>query len=156
MDKTENQLKYENYREQFKRLNSALHSGFNLEAMFIEYAILEDRSESILRHAEKWEAYLKKQNGRDPTINSKIGYIRKLAAFNNDPLHKYFSDDLLDRILAWKEDRNRLIHALLKQPLEHNEVTGLATQGKQLVDELRNRANKYNRAVDRRKAKEIP
>ena len=53
MEKTENQLKYENYREQFKRLNSALHSGFNLEAMFIEYAILEDRTESILRHAGK-------------------------------------------------------------------------------------------------------
>lgn len=56
MDKTENQLKYENYREQFKRLKSALNSGFNLEAMFIEYAIMEDRTESILRHADKWEA----------------------------------------------------------------------------------------------------
>ena len=31
MDKTENQLKYENYKEQFTRLKSALHSGFNLE-----------------------------------------------------------------------------------------------------------------------------
>ena len=28
-----NQQKYENYREQFKRLNRALASGFNLEAM---------------------------------------------------------------------------------------------------------------------------
>lgn len=28
--------KYENYREQFKRLNKALANGFNLEAMFIE------------------------------------------------------------------------------------------------------------------------
>ena len=65
MDKTENQLKYENYREQFKRLNSALHSGFNLEAMFIEYAIMEDRTESILRHADKWEAYIKSRKGRD-------------------------------------------------------------------------------------------
>lgn len=37
MDKTDNQLKYENYREQFKRLKKALISGFNLEAMFIEY-----------------------------------------------------------------------------------------------------------------------
>ena len=36
MEKTENQLKYENYKEQMKRLNSALAHGFNLEAMFIE------------------------------------------------------------------------------------------------------------------------
>jgi len=156
MNKPENQLKYENYKEQFKRLNSALSHGFNLEAMFIEYAIMEDRTESILRHADKWEAYLKSRKGHDPTINSKIKYIQKLAAFNNDLLHKYFSDNLLDRLLIWKEERNRLIHALLKQQLEHNEVTELAAEGKQLVDELRNRAGNYNRAMDRRKAKETP
>lgn len=156
MDKTENQLRYENYREQFKRLSSALHSGFNLEAMFIEYAIMEDRMESILRHAEKWEAYMKSRKGREPGIDSKIRYIQKLAEQKKTIPNKYFSDDLLDRILIWKEDRNRLIHAMLKQQLEHNEVTGLAAQGKQLVDELRNRANKYNRAVDRRKEKDTP
>ena len=150
MDKTENQLKYENYKEQMKRLNSALAHGFNLEAMFIEYAIMEDRTESILRHADKWDAYMKKQNGRDPTINSKVKYIQKLADFNNDLLHKYFSDDLLDRVLTWKDERNRLIHALLKQEFEHNEVSALSNRGKQIVDELRKRAGNYNRAIDRR------
>lgn len=154
MDKAENQLKYENYKEQIRRLNSALAHGFNLEAMFIEYAIMEDRTESILRHADKWDAYMKKQNGRDPTINSKVKYIQKLAAFQNDLLHRYFSDSLLDQILIWKDQRNRLIHALLKQQFEHNEVRELAGQGKQLVDELRKRAGNYNRAIDRRKAKE--
>ena len=156
MDKTENQLRYENYREQFKRLNSALNNGFNLEAMFIEYAIMEDRTESILRHADKWDAYIKSRKGRDPGIDSKIRYIQKLAEQKKTIPNKYFYDDLLDRILIWKEERNRLIHALLKQQLEHNEITELAAQGKQLVDELRNRANKYNREVDRRKAKDTP
>ena len=43
MDKTiTNTQKYENYKEQFKRLKRALNEGFNLEAIFIEYAILED------------------------------------------------------------------------------------------------------------------
>ena len=156
MEKTENQLKYENYKEQMKRLNSALAHGFNLEAMFIEYAIMEDRTESILRHADKWDAYMKKQNGRDPTINSKVKYIQKLADFNNDLLHKYFSDDLLDWVLTWKDERNRLIHALLKQEFEHNEVSALSNRGKQLVDELRKRAGNYNRAIDRQKEKEAP
>ncbi len=153
MDKPENQLKYENYREQFKRLNSALRSGFNLEAMFIEYAIMEDRTESILRHAAKWDAYLNYRKGRNLTIDSKVRYIQKLAEQKKTLPNKYFSDDLLDRILAWKEDRNRLIHALLKQQLGHNEIRELAAQGKQLVDELRKRAGNYNRAMDRRKAK---
>ncbi len=152
MDKIENQLKYENYREQFKRLKSALNGGFNLEAMFIEYAIMEDRTEFILRHAEKWEAYLKSRKGREPNIDSKVKYIQKLAENRKDTLHKYFADDMLTELLTWKEERNRLIHALLKQQLEHNEVSTLAEQGKQLVDELRKRAGNYNRAFDRRKA----
>lgn len=156
MEKLENQLKYENYREQFKRLNSALNGGFNLEAMFIEYAIMEDRTESIRHHADKWEAYLKNRKGHNPTIDSKIRYIQKLTEEKKTLLSKYFSDDLLICILLWKDERNRLIHALLKQRLEHNEVSELAAQGKQLVDELRNRANKYNRAIDRKKAKDTP
>ena len=157
MDKTENQLKYENYREQFKRLKSALNSGFNLEAIFIEYAIMEDRTESILRHADKWEAYLKNRGRNEPTINSKIVYIQKQMQSNRkDLLHKYFSDDLLNQLLTWKEDRNRLIHALLRQQFAHNEISMLAEQGKQLADELRKRAGNYNRAMDRRKEKDTP
>ena len=115
---------------------------------------MEDRTESILRHADKWDAYLKSRKGRDPNIDSKVKYIQKLAENRKDLLHRYFSDDLLNRILEWKEDRNRLIHALLKQQLEHNEIRALAEQGKQLVDELRKRAGNYNRAIDRRKARE--
>ena len=154
MEKAENQLKYENYLEQFKRLKSALNSGFNLEAMFIEYAIMEDRTESILRHSGKWEAYIKSRKGREPNIESKVKYIQKLTENRKDLLHKYFSDDLPYRILVWKEDRNRLIHALLKQQLEHNEIRTIAEQGKQLVDELRKCSGSYNRAADRQKAKE--
>lgn len=154
MEKTKNQLKYENYREQFKRLNSALRNGFNLEALFIEYAIMEDRTESILRHAGKWEAYLKKRGNNGPTLNSKVTYIEKQMGSNRKSLlNRYFSDDLLDRLLEWKEERNRLIHALLKQQLEHNEVRTIAEDGQSLAEELRNRAGNYNKAADRRKAK---
>lgn len=149
----ENLQKYENYKEQFKRLNSALANGFNLEAMFIEYAIMEDRTESILRHAEKWEAYLNSRKGRGATIDSKIRYIQKIAEQKNTLPSKYFCDDLLVRILTWKEDRNRLIHALVKQQFEHNEIRTLAEEGKTLVDELRKRTSNYNRAVDRKKAR---
>ena len=58
---SDNLQKHENYREQFVRLKKALTSKFYLEAIFIEYSIIEDRTESILRHAEKWDAYLKKR-----------------------------------------------------------------------------------------------
>ena len=69
-------------------------------------------------------------------------------------LKRYFSDGLLDCILVWKDGRNRLIYALLKQQLGHNEIYGLAQQGESLADELRNRVGNYNRSIDRRKAKD--
>jgi len=149
----EYQLKYENYKEQFRRLNRALANGFNLEAMFIEYAILEDRTESILRHADQWEAYIKSRKGREPNIDSKIRYIKKRAENKKDILHRYFSDDLLDNVLSWKEERNRLIHALLKQQLAHNEISKLAEQGNELVKALRTRSGNYIRSIERKKAK---
>ena len=153
MNESDNMLKYENYREQFGRLKKALASGFNLEAVFIEYAILEDRTESILRHADKWEAYLKSLKGRQAKLDTKIKYIQKLAEQKRSLPNRYFSGDLLDRVLEWKEDRNRLIHALMKQQLAHGEIGEVAAQGKSLADELRKRAGNFNRAADRQNEK---
>ena len=153
--KSEKILKYENYKEQLKRLNRALSNGFNLEAMFIEYAIMEDRTESILRHAGMWEAYLKSRKGREPNIDSKIRYIQKRAENKKDILYKYFSDDLLEQILVWKDERNRLIHALLKQELYHNEVFELAEKGNMLVKTLKSRSTNYNRKMERIRVSEL-
>ena len=52
-----NMQKYDNYREIFGKLKRATASEFYYEAIFLEYSIIEDRTESILRYAEKWEAY---------------------------------------------------------------------------------------------------
>ena len=120
-----------------------------MEAIFISYAILEDRTESILRHGELWDVYKKSRKGREPNLDSKVKYIQKRAENRKSILHKYFSDELLDQILVWKEDRNRLIHALLKQQLAHNEVQRLAEQGNELAKALRSRARNYNRVADR-------
>ena len=147
----DNQQKYENYKEQFRRLNKALASDFNLEAMFIEYAIMEDRTESVLRHAGLWDAYLKNRKSREPNISTKITYIQKRAENKSDLLHKYFADDLLAKILVWKDERNRLIHALLKQQFAPHEISELAAQGNDLVRALRTRSSSYNRAADQGK-----
>ena len=148
----DNQQKYENYAEQFRRLNKALAGGFNLEAMFIEYALMEDRTESVLRHTGLWDAYIKSRKGHGPTINSKVKYICNCAKSGNEFLKKYFSDDLLDQILNWKEERNRLIHALLNQQFAHNEISTLAQQGNELCRILRSRVTNCNRAADRERA----
>ena len=155
MNKPENLLKYENYREQFTRLKRALNNGFNLEAMFIEYAIMEDRTEAILRHGDKWEAYLKSRKGHNPTIDSKIRYIQKLAEENKTLINHYFSDALLSDILVWKENRNRIIHALLKQNLTTDELVGLAECGNKLARTLTDRSGNYHRAMERKRKEGI-
>ena len=144
-----NVQKYENYREQFTRLKKALDSKFFLEAIFIEYTIIEDRTESILRHAGKWEAYIKKRGSREATLNSKVTYINGQVTSGDKVFKKYFSDSLLQNILEWKETRNQLIHALLKQNLTTEYLTDIAYQGEELTKILRNRTNSFNKAIKR-------
>ena len=90
----DNAQKFKNYGEQFTRLNLALEHEFYLEATFIAYAILEDRSESVLRHAGLWEPYMAKQGPRFPSFDSKLKFVRKHAAPESALLHKYFSASL--------------------------------------------------------------
>ena len=54
-------------------------------------------------------------------------------------------------MLLLKEERNRLIHALLIQQLEHNEIAELAEQGYDLVEKLRSKTGSFNRAVEKAK-----
>ena len=64
-----------NYREQFKRLDKALNNNFYLEALFIEYAIMEDRTESILRYEGN---EIKVKEGSFISINRKLDKIKRL------------------------------------------------------------------------------
>ena len=151
----DNQLKYQNYKEQFKRLNNAITQHFYLEAVFIEYAIMEDRSESIIRHAGRWDSYMKRRGRNNPTLDSKVKYICRLMESNNkELLRKYFSNEYLSLILTWKDERNRLIHALLKQNLTTEELALLAEHGRDLVRQLSNNATNYNRAIEKKRALE--
>ena len=144
-----NMQKFRNYQTQFTRLNKALREEFYLEAIFIAYAIMEDRTESILRHTGKWEAYLNSRKGRNVTIDSKIRYIQKMAEDKKSLPHRYLADGTLQQIWEWKEERNRMIHALLKQKLADGELAALANTGKDLACNLRTKVNNLNRAIKR-------
>ena len=144
-----NVQKYQNYRNQFTRLNKALREEFYLEAIFIAYAIMEDRTESILRHTGKWEAYEKSRKGRNQTIDSKIRYIQKMAEAKKSLENRYLADGTLQQILEWKEERNRMVHALLKQAVTAEELAALAQTGSDLARRLRTNVTNLNRAIKR-------
>jgi hypothetical protein len=97
-----------------------------------------------------WDACVKKQRGRFLTLEKKIEYIKEIAREKKSIAHKYFSDTLMDETLEWKEERNRLIHALLKQTLTTEEVSEIAHTGERLTKEIRTRATNFKRALERK------
>lgn len=150
-DNRENIHKYYNYKEQFKRLNKAIKVGFYLEAMFIEYAILEDRTDAILRYEGN---SIKVKGDKPPSINKKLNKIKTIAREKKSLSNRYFKEEFIDRIWSWKEKRNRMIHDLLKQQLTTTGLAQLAEEGKALAEELRNKASNYKRAVERKNKQE--
>lgn len=137
----DNMQKYANYKEQFGRLNKALHNKFYLEAIFIEYAIIEDRFESILRHSGKFNP------DKHNTINKKLNKIKDMKREKKGLINKYVSEELVEEISAWKEERNRLIHALMKQTLHTEDLEEIALKGQQLAKMISNKTKSYNNAL---------
>ena len=113
--------------------------------MFIAYAIMEDRTESILSYEGN-----EINSDRFVSINRKLKKIKQLAERNNSLPERYFSDTLIDEILEWKEERNSLMHALMKQSLTTEDLKIVALKGKDLARKLANKATSYRRAVERR------
>ena len=145
MDLAENMQKYENYRDMNVRLKRALKGGFYLEAVFIEYGIIEDRLDSVLRYEGN------SINSKDHvSIDRKISKVKKLAEEKKGLARKYFKEDFLDSIYNWKERRNPLIHELMKQPFLTDEMSAVADEGEVIVKELCRCANNYKRAVERK------
>ena len=148
-----NMEKYENYKNQFQRLKKAMDNHFYLEAIFIEYAIIEDRTTSILAYEGN-----NRRKCDNMKLQEKLDKIKNCANYST-PLRpwigRYFSDDnsnkLIDRIIAWKDyQRNRPTHRLMKIIVTTEELSTYAENGKALCKELSHRANNYRHMVERK------
>lgn len=142
-----NEQKFLNYKEQFIRLNRAISNSYNLEAIFIAYFIIEDRTKAILIHINKYEAYLKKHKNK-PSLHTKITYIQKNME-NDKLLKRYFSDEVFDEILKWKDLRNDMVHDLLNQKITSQDLADLACAGRDLAKQLRNKTTNHRNALSR-------
>lgn len=141
-----NMEKYENYREQMGRLKKAIGSGFFLEAIFIEYAVMEDRLTSVLIHAGHWTS----PPDEHVTIQKKLHLVDKLRENKNNVLiQKYFPSELIASVRDWKDKRNPYIHALLNRKLTTADLEEFAMNGQEIVKKLCNASTNYNRALQR-------
>lgn len=141
MIKVDNEQKYFNYKIQMDRLNRAMRGKFYFEAVMIEYNIIDDRLKSLIKHSgrDEW---------KKGSLYSRTETCRKLLEM--DALAcKYVSDELLCRIDGWRKRRNDLVHELMDNVIEDDELQTIAECGYDITKELKNKVNSYKRACDR-------
>ena len=141
-----NYKKNEKYSELMEKLKKSVEQEFYYESIFIIYAVLEDRTESILKHAN---IEIKKDNNRSLTLNEKLNKISKENIFEQEYIKKHLSEDLIKQIHDWKNKRNVLIHDLVNAEYDNEEIRKLAIEGYNLLKIINNKSTLINRHNDR-------
>ena len=139
-----NEVKHTNYKEQMTRLNLAIKNRFLLEAILIEYGMLEDRTEAFIRYSlgeNKLDKY--------QTINRKINKLKALVGDKYQNINRYLSLELLDDLHNWKEKRNSIIHGLMKRNNSTFELEALALEGLNLVKILNSKSISFKRKLEK-------
>ncbi len=137
--------KYEAYKAMKINLSKAMKACFYYQAIFIEYAIIEDRTMSVLKHAGV--KYLDGK-GYEIKLADKLRKLKSNPAFTNAFVRKRITLELIDEIDTWKTDRNQLVHALAKIPYDHESIKEIAERGLKLVNMLDNKVKSVNRFFD--------
>ena len=137
----ENKKKNKVYISLMSKLNQSLKDEFYYEAIFIEYAILEDRTESILKHSNNYRDGL--------TLSKKLEKIKTLKSLNNDYCKKHLNEKLINDIYVWKNERNKLIHDLIKAEYNNVNVKKVAEDGYKIVKTLNNKSILVNKYIDK-------
>ena len=146
MSTTTEYEKYEAYKAMKFNLNKSMKAGFYYQAIFIEYAIIEDRCLSALKHAN-----VKYLNNRDQELklSAKLNKIRSNSAFTNAYVRKRLPLSFVDDIEAWKRERDKLIHRLATIPYDHDSVKDIAEIGQEIVRKLDNAVRSVNNYHDK-------
>ena len=138
MEHTEkNMEKYGIYKTMYENLSKAMRAGFYYEAIFIEYAILEDRLTALLAYAGVPHA---DKNGREDKISRKIAKARDRPEFSTKFVRDRIPVSMMDALRDWTDKRNALIHNLANIPYDGEAVRAIAEEGEQLLKTFKNKA----------------
>lgn len=141
-----NDEKHEAYVNLKTRLKKALASGFWLEACMIEYAIIEDRTASILFHAGITD------KGWEKKLANKLNSIEHQIGKGHPVISKKISFDNIQAIREWKDLRNEAVHRACITKYDEEAFRSLAENGKVLMDRISNDAQKVSR-INKKKGK---
>lgn len=146
-----NMEKYQVYKTMNENLAKAMRSEFYYQAIFIEYAIIEDRCSSVLRHAGV--PYLN-NIGQDISISQKLRKMRDNPAFHIPYVRQRISLELIGDLYTWKEERDALIHHMAKIPYDHESIKAIAIAGQELVKMLSSKVRSVNAYYEKQNSKE--
>lgn len=133
-------MKRKHYIELMDEMEKSHQAAYYLESSWYAYTVLEDRLLSALRQSGG-ETYANHRPIR--MLGKKMQEIRQ-RKINDSLLRAYFDDKLMDRIHAWKEERNDLTHAMADGTKSIGEIKKssylLSTNAKKLVKDVCNAA----------------
>ena len=130
-----NMQKYEAYRKMYEDLGKAMKNGFYYEAIFIEYAVFEDRLTSLIKYAGLPTV----KKGRNLSLVQKLNTIRSHKRFSEKFIQDRLKPELLNSVEDWKDKRNNLIHDLANMPYGISEIKEIAEEGNKLLREFKNK-----------------
>lgn len=122
------------------RVDESLKAGYYIEAMAITYALLEERSYTLLDRlnipydSEKDKLYkcinmIKKAiTSRNLSVTPKKGTVDDLLDYLSS---KMITSELLKNIQVWRKDRNDVIHDLAKQTIDYSSLKQTAENGRE-------------------------
>lgn len=137
--------KQNQYAILMSKLKKATYNEFYFEAIFIEYAILEDRTESILRHAGISTV---DKNGNVLNIEKKLNILNSRKEFQDNYIKKHITSDMINDIINWKNERNTLIHALVKNTFDYEKLKSIALDGEVLIGKFSSKSQLVNKHLD--------
>ena len=141
MEQEKNMEKYERYKAMCGNLSRAMKAGFYYEAIFIEYAIMEDRLTDLLKSAGvEYRRTRKDGTETDIDIESKLNKAKDNPKFaNNKFVRERITPEFIEKVRSWKDRRNPLVHKLLEVPYDSESARKFAEEGKELSDIMKNR-----------------
>lgn len=132
------------YAELKIRLKKALAGKFWFEACMIEYAIIEDRTASILaRTGVSANAY-----NENKKLSNKLNSIDNQIGKKHPIISKSVKKELIDALNEWKDKRNDLVHRAC-QHYNEDVARECAMQGKELSNKISDAAKTVSRKIER-------
>lgn len=136
-----NTQKQENYVCLKNALKRAMNGKFWFEACMIQYAIIEDRTSSILHHA----GICNNAYSANKKLSNKLNSIELQIGKEHPIISKKVKLETIQEIRAWKEHRNDIVHRSCTRVYNSEEIAEIALQGKHLVDAICNDSQKVTR-----------